>query len=279
MRKLKAFLDVAFSYDIFHFHFGNSLLPRNKDLPILKSLHKRMVMNYWGSDARAESLAIRRDKYFALTGASGESDHKIRKRLRENSRYIDTAVVANRALLEYVHDYFGSVEIVPVAICLSDIDPVYPSESKEVPVVVHAPSSRDIKGTNYVLEVVQDLRKTRSFEFILVQGLSHGEAMQIYRRADIVIDQVLLEWYGMFAIEAMALGKPVLSHAREDILPDLQGLPIVNTNPDRLRSDLDSLTSDATLRRELGIKGRQYVERVHDCRVVASQLVTLYKKL
>ena len=45
----------------------------------------------------------------------------------------------------------------------------------------------------------------------LVEGLHHDEAFERYRAADIVVDQLNAGWYGLFAIEAMALGKPVVT--------------------------------------------------------------------
>jgi hypothetical protein len=46
------FIKCFFKYDIFHFHFGFSLLPNNLDLPILKLFGKKTLMHYWGSDIR-----------------------------------------------------------------------------------------------------------------------------------------------------------------------------------------------------------------------------------
>ena len=42
------------------------------------------------------------------------------------------------------------------------------------------------------------------------------EARERYERADIVVDQLNAGWYGLFAIEAMALGKPVVTSLHED---------------------------------------------------------------
>jgi hypothetical protein len=42
----------------------------------------------------------------------------------------------------------------------------------------------------------------------IVEGLPHEEARKRYARADIVVDQLNAGWHGVFALEAMALGKP-----------------------------------------------------------------------
>ena len=39
-------------YDVFHFHFGDSLLPQRKDLKKLKKRGKKVFMEYHGDDIR-----------------------------------------------------------------------------------------------------------------------------------------------------------------------------------------------------------------------------------
>src|SRR5262249_9205527 len=50
----------------------------------------------------------------------------------------------------------------------------------------------------------------------IVEGLHHDEARRRYERADIVVDQLNAGWYGLFANEAMALGKPVVTFLHEE---------------------------------------------------------------
>ena len=53
-------------------------------------------------------------------------------------------------------------------------------------------------------------------ELEIVEGLHHDEARRRYERADIVVDQLNAGWYGLFAIEAMALGKPVVTFLHDE---------------------------------------------------------------
>ena len=48
-------------------------------------------------------------------------------------------------------------------------------------------------------------------ELDIVEGVPHDEARERYARADIVVDQLNAGWHGVFALEAMALGKPVVT--------------------------------------------------------------------
>jgi len=62
-REFRFFTSSILKYDVFHFHFGNTLLPRYYDLPILKRMNKKMVMHYWGSEIRQKSIAERKNKF------------------------------------------------------------------------------------------------------------------------------------------------------------------------------------------------------------------------
>jgi hypothetical protein len=56
-------------------------------------------------------------------------------------------------------------------------------------------------------------------------------------------------------------------------------VPIVNATKDTLVEKLRPLVESAQLRRELGERGRAYVERVHDMDVIGDRLVEIYESL
>src|SRR5438094_453806 len=78
---------------------------------------------------------------------------------------------------------------------------------RDRPLVVHAPSNRARKGTEQLVAACEGLE----VDLEIVEGLHHDEAFARYAAADIVVDQLNAGWYGVFALEAMALGKPVLT--------------------------------------------------------------------
>ncbi len=91
--------------------------------------------------------------------------------------------------------------------------------------------------------------------------------------ADIVADQFLDPGYGLFQIEAMAVGKPMLT--RMSPIPEefrsesLRSCPLVDANPENLEEQLRRLVTDPQLRRELGEAGREWVVRFHSDEAVA----------
>ena len=151
---------------------------------------------------------------------------------------------------------------------------------------MHAPSHRGVKGTRFLLEAADRLqREGVPFDLELIENLPHTEAKRRYREADLVVDQLLLGWYGGFAIESMALGKPVIAYIRESDLPHVPremrtALPLINATPATI---YDVLKKWLTVRRyalpERGCASRAYVERWHDARAIAKRLVTDYESI
>ena len=92
-------------------------------------------------------------------------------------------------------------------------------------------------------------------------------------RADVVIDQLESQTTGVFAIEAMALGRPVLTEYRPDLLaPFARRSPVVRTSAATLRDDAVALCTDTTRRAALGEAGRRFVAEVHAAGRVAEAL-------
>jgi glycosyltransferase involved in cell wall biosynthesis len=276
---LTNFFKSVIKYNVFHFHFGHTLLPGNMDLPILKLLKKKMVMQYWGSDIRIEEIARKKNKYQSLIKCSKKSDKKIIKKIKRVAKYIDVALVADYELYEYVQPFFKRIEIVLQAIDLEKITPIFPSKLNDRPLIIHAPSEMEIKGTKYILEAIKRLKRDYQFEFQLVHNLPHSKAQKIYKRADIIVDQLLCGSYGLLSIEAMALGKPVICYIRDDLLKYKPDLPIVNANPENIYEKLKLLIENPVLRQDLGIKGRKYVEKYHESSKIAKRLIEIYKTL
>jgi glycosyltransferase involved in cell wall biosynthesis len=121
-------------------------------------------------------------------------------------------------------------------------------------------------------------------ELEIVEGLHHDEARKRYERADVVLDQLNAGWYGMLAIEAMALGKPVVTFLHEEAARRTEEafetrVPIVRADKENLAETLRPLAESAAERRRIGAESRGYVERVHDLEQVADRLLALYARL
>jgi glycosyltransferase involved in cell wall biosynthesis len=237
--------------DVFHFVFGLTLVPQSLQFPILRAFGKRSVFHFLGSDIRGKT---------AGQLAFGKK--------------ADAEIVGSYDAIRWVPE----ARVIPPGIDLASIAPSPPPPPRERPLVVHAPSSRERKGTARVIEACEAL----DVELEIVEGLHHAEAFERYRGADIIVDQLNAGWYGLFAIECMALGKPVITYLHEDAARRAEeafglGLPLVNATPATLEERLAELVAMGPEgRARIGAESRAYVERVHDIERVTDALLDLY---
>lgn len=166
------------------------------------------------------------------------------------------------------------------SVVLSEHVPNYPCRKKTKPLIVHSPSAPVAKGTRHVLQAVERLKTRYDFDFRLVENMPRQEALKIMSECDIYVDQLILGSHGYAAVEAMAFGKPVVCYINPEIGKDYPAdLPIVNANPHNITEQLERLIRDAGLRRELGEKSRAYVEKYHDDKSIAVELVKIYTEV
>lgn len=246
--RMHSLSQVIGDYDVLHFHWS-SLVPFGFDIPLWKKLGKRVIMHHHGDDIRN-----RGEDWLC-------------------SRFADHILVSTPDLLAWSHRAVW----LPNPIDLNKYRFMGTREHAGSIRIVHAPSMRSTKGTEHVLKAVDDLEKDGyDIKLIIVENISHTDALEQYKSADIVVDQLLVGWYGVFAIECMALGKPVMVHIRKDLRSYLDDMPLIDTSPLSLYEDLKMLIKDASLREYIGAKGRRFVEQTHNSHELAKCIIKLY---
>lgn len=228
-------------------------------------------MEFHGTDIR---WSFNRKSY---EGLSMPPENERRKnRIKKILKYVDGIILHDEELRKHLPDTTVPVYIVPLRVNLDKITPVYPEDEVKKPTVVHAPSNRGNKGTEHVLNILKSLED--KVDFILVEHKTQKEAFEIYRKADIIVDQLLAGTYGVFSIEAMALGKAVLTYVSGEMLQTFpEELPIVSSDKNTLKQNLEDLICETEKRKNLGIRGREYVEKYHDYKRNALILEKIYK--
>lgn len=275
---LKDFQFLIDNVDVFHFYNANTFLTDFADIPLLKAKGKKLVMHHWGSDVRKDGMVKQLNPY--PLPPSYYTDEEIDRQLTFLSQYIDVAIVQDYEVYPYVKDYYKKVFILPLACDLEEIQPAYPSVTNNNPSIIHAPTNRAFKGSDYVEAAIEKIQGKSPFTYQVLEKVSHEQAMQMYRNSDIIIDQLLCGSYGMLSVEAMAMGKPVVAFIREDVRKQFPGdLPIVQATPENLDEVLLELIQNPSLRYEIGVASRAYVEKHHSVKSVVEELINIYKQL
>jgi glycosyltransferase involved in cell wall biosynthesis len=261
--------------DIFHFHFGTSLTLDNSDLNLLNNLGKKVIMQHWGSDVRLYSESVKRSPYVKV---KQPDENKIKRNLEFLSTYISHCAVSDYEIYEYVKGYYDNIHFIPLCIDLKKFE--VSNKQNEKLLIVHAPTNREVKGTEYILKAINDLKLSYDFEFKLVEHMSYEEAMQTYKNADIIIDQILIGSHGLLAVESMALGKPVICFINEYMKEKYPSeLPIISAGVENIKEKLKYLIKNRDTLSQIGVNGRKYVEKYHDINIINSQIAEIYKKI
>jgi len=88
-------------------------------------------------------------------------------------------------------DYLPGASWLPVVVDTDRWCPGPPVLERRVPLVVHAPSTPWLKGTDQVLAALQPIADAGRIELRLVTGMPPDQAAELIRSADVVVDQVL----------------------------------------------------------------------------------------
>ena len=289
-------LRAPLDYDVFHYYFGRTLLFWDDyvtgnyypylDLEIAKRLGRPIFFTLQGCDVRIAGESTARYEFTPCKrGACTFFDACIAHRDEERRKFM-AEVLPKSDHFFYLNPELGHYtdggHFLPYSSVDIDAYQVTPPELDRPPRILHAPSNGPIKGTAAILEALESLKREYEFELLLVQGMSHPEAMSIYQSADLVIDQILAGWYGGFAVEAMAMGKPVLCYLREEdfgFVPDemIADCPIHNIRPSHLSEDIKAALDRRAEWQEWSIQSRRYVEKWHNPNVIAAAMIDMYR--
>jgi hypothetical protein len=151
--------------------------------------------------------------------------------------------------------------------------------------VIHAPTDRAKKGTALVVEALGDLD---GVELEIIEKVTNAECLKRKAKGHILVDQMGPNalGYGTNALEAWALGMPVVSSAPDTLRLAFAealrttGLPFVSVGTaDELRDAVETLRDDEELYRFWANAGRDYLRLWHDPANVAERFIEVCERL
>lgn len=315
IRKLIA-LRYLFEYDVVIFNFGSTLfnpaaigfdsnrlsrmgisksakvflleawrlytsLMQSLELFVLRARRTRIVTIYQGDDVRPGKTEAEMNKKGAQgRGPSQYFDKNVEylkaKQVEKMSKSASAIFALNPDLLEFLP---SSATFLPyMNISPRQLTPHYPAHSSTTIRIAHAPTSRDAKGTHFIISAINQLmKKGRDIQFDLIENRSHMETLRAIRECDLFVDQLVVGWYGGVAVEAMALGKPVICHIDSDQANKIgemgRDLPFIIATPNTIKKVIEGCVDcpDGHLR-NLGVRARAFVERWHNPSTIAREI-------
>lgn len=286
---------VAKNFDIIHIPFSGGVLWSldcwQMELDLYLKLNKKIIVIAYGSDYQMYSKIYNKSWHYGLLynyPAAVFQEESITEKIRYLSKY------ASCIMLGFQFDQLPRWDIMPYA--------VYPMDCRKwqarssynsndgrngVVNIIHTPNHRAIKGTEFIVKAVADLKKEGVLcELILLEKLPNDEVLKIMQsKADILVEQLLLS-YALSAIEGMSSGLPVIANLDNSEYTRvfrrysyLNECPILSGNPENIKEVLRELITNPKLREELGRAGRLYAEKYHSFEAMQEIFEAIYTKI
>jgi glycosyltransferase involved in cell wall biosynthesis len=282
-----AFARWATWFDVFHLHFGTSFLPRRLDVPLLRALGKKVVFHFHGCEVRhrAHMLATHHLSTCTECDPFCRPAHQARI-LADAARSADLVLYSTLDLAESAPGASNLTLVIDAerwraAAARNPLPDFARRDGVNGPVVVaHAPTNRLIKGTRHVVEAVERLRgEFPRVELRMIEHQPWATMPAFVSGCDILVDQLMMGWYGLLAIEGMAESRAVVAYLREDFRALRRDLPVVSAEPSTVYDVLRDLVCDPDHRATLGAQGPPFVRRWHDLEPVGTLLLAQYRRL
>jgi glycosyltransferase involved in cell wall biosynthesis len=241
-----------FDYDVYHFDGGMDLFRDLRFAKELKKRNKKIVCCYYGSDLRTRGIFKELDEISDLN-LTVEFDH-----------------LALHPKINYIYFPFDEKNF-----------KISEKNNQKIK-IIHSPTNREYKGTDKILKVISEVENSRNIEFILLENIEREKVLKIKSECDIAIDQVGGEFggtgYGKNSIENLSMGVPTVTEFSGDYLNFIKENPFIHSDINSLKENLVKLIDNKSLRSELSVKGRKWVEDYHSYSSVNKMLMSYYEK-
>jgi glycosyltransferase involved in cell wall biosynthesis len=265
------------TYDVIHYHFGRSILDYGQGLFSLldfKSAARRNVplfMTFHGCDVRNLQPGGCPDICFERVCEK----HDNHKRIEFIKAHVDKCYVTTPDLLPAIPEAKLASQCVWG---IEEAQPQPPSVTGSLK-VAHAPTSRARKGTSLIVQACEQLiSEGLDIELTVIEHCPHVQALELMRQADIVVDQLVLQWYGVVSVEAASFGKVIVTQIDSSYIErfGLDAPPFISVTPDTLAEELRVLYTHRTLLPELGERCRDFVLKHHGIKKCAQAMLADY---
>lgn len=131
------------------------------------------------------------------------------------------------------------------------------------------------------IKILDDENCKGKFE-ILPEKIPHSNFLNLYSKADVVVDGFNKDSLGLIGLEAMALGKPVLAYIKKELHIDFYGnlTPIVSCRTEEeILYELRRLVSQPKVREEIGKKSKEWMKKYYEPQVQIKKYEYLYKSI
>ena len=255
---LKALDEIeADTFDVIHFDGGIDFFSDSQLANAFKMKGKKIVNCYFGDDLRTRGIVRDMDEISDLN-LTFEYDHTLRH--------------PDINFLFFPFDNSG-IDYID--------DEIYNTGFKEKIRIIHSPTQRIIKGSPEIIAAVEEVKKSRDIEFLLIEDTPRDELMKIKQTCHIAIDQLGNRGgtgYGINSLETLSMGLPTITDMNCGMDTWLPENPFIVANKETLTEKLIELIDNEQLRNTTREASRKWVDKYHSYSSVFAKLTEYYQK-
>lgn len=205
---------------------------------------------------------------------------------KSDEKIVELSDVIVPGLYEYSVGYKNNSKLTNVIPMPVNLDTIVYEENKVGDRVVffHGLNRENAKGTKYIRKAFEIIKEKYGdeVEMIIDGHIPFDQYIHLLNRANVIVDQCCCYGYGINALISLAKGKVVIAGAHKDTISafNINECPIFHATPsvDYLVEQISYIIDHKEFITDWGRKSREYVENIHDCKVVARQYISLWKR-
>lgn len=154
--------------------------------------------------------------------------------------------------------------------------------------ILHAPNHKNGKGTEFFVKAINELiNEGCHIDFVLLGGLSNDQLKEVVDSVDLICDQLIIGWHGIFALEAMAMNKPVICYIEKQLeelyiatnLIKKDEIPLINANIFDVKEKILYYYNNPHKLEDLSNRSREYVIEHHSIEYIGNIFNEINKRL
>jgi len=233
-------------FDVYQLDSGHGFLKFDDIIPVWHQSGKKVICCYYGSDLRKRGVMPEIDAV-SDCNLTVEWDH------------LDLHPKINHVYFPFDHGRFKAND-----------NPKDVSDKKVV--IGHSPTNRQAKGSDTIIRAIDRLSHKYPVKLLLIENVSYRQNLELKAKCDIGVDQLGDLGYGISALEWLAMGIPVATCLASQMASEVKDHPFLEVNGSNIERGLETLIKDPLKRRELGRKGRKWLEDYHDPQKAVKQI-------
>lgn len=281
--RLAVLLYSLVRFDVFIFAGFGSFF-RFYELPLLKLFGKKIIVVYFGSDARPPLFSGRHlddvDGFVDSVSAHVETARLV-KQIQKVEQYADV-IINHTATAQFFSRSFVRFVATGMPIDSSNASaPDTVEESKTIR-ILHAPSRPLAKGSLVFRQILDELRKEGyTIDFVELIGVPNSVVLQELQNCHFVVDELYSDVpLAMLATEAAQFGKPVVVggyYADQFKIdnPDPELPPSLYVDPVDIKQAIRKMINDTEFRLTLGKQAQDFIQNNWGTRKVAENYLRL----